>query len=74
MLARTRYESRWPVGRFGGEPVNARARRAWARLVAARDAFELASGPEAVDRALERLQAAERAYWAALRGEEGPDA
>lgn len=73
MLSRTtRSESPpWAVVKYDWQRGGVRARRAWARLIAARDAFELASRPDEVDRALERLQAAELAYWQALTGEGG---
>lgn len=58
----------WLPAYLAGGPVALdRLRRAHARLVAARDAFAWASGPAAVDAAIEQLQAAEEAYRRLLR-------
>ena len=48
--------------RRGGPTALDQLRRAYAAVVSARDAFDLASGPEAVDTAIDRLRWAEDAY------------
>lgn len=60
MLARTRRERQAP-------DLPAHLRRAWAAYLSAQDAWDVAATPEAVDAALERLQAAEQAFFRALK-------